>query len=324
MGWFVLFSLCSKSCLSISPSASPAGCGASSGLWLRQHRRALSNLALALPETTPDERERIARAMWENMGRVTAEALLVDRIIKDPDRIEIVGREALASHLRRPGANIGVTLHMGNWELAGWPCAACGGSPAGVYRPLANPYLDRFLREQRKHLYPAGLFGKGKAHGTGRRDQNPARVMIDFVRQGGHLGFVCDQVDRRRGLPVPFFAQQAKFTPVPAMIARHVGARIWMMRCLRIGKRSCFRIDVKELDVRRTTDQADDVRATTAAIFRQFEFWIREAPEQWMWWNTRWVGEERRLPSDQLAAAGSHVAEPPQGSAATHGADQLL
>ena len=29
------------------------------------------------------------------------------------------------------------------------------------------------------------------------------------------------------------------------------------------------------------------MRAATAAIFRQFEAWIREAPEQWLWFNTR-------------------------------------
>jgi KDO2-lipid IV(A) lauroyltransferase len=29
--------------------------------------------------------------------------------------------------------------------------------------------------------------------------------------------------------------------------------------------------------------------ALTSAIFAVFEEWIREHPEQWMWWNTRWV-----------------------------------
>jgi lauroyl/myristoyl acyltransferase len=26
-------------------------------------------------------------------------------------------------------------------------------------------------------------------------------------------------------------------------------------------------------------------------MFAVFEAWIREDPEQWMWWNTRWVSE---------------------------------
>jgi KDO2-lipid IV(A) lauroyltransferase len=72
------------------------------------------------------------------------------------------------------------------------------------------------------------------------------------------------------------------------MIARRVGARIWLSRCLRQGKSSRFSIELKELKVPRTANQADDVKWVTAAMQQQFEEWIREAPEQWMWSNRRW------------------------------------
>jgi KDO2-lipid IV(A) lauroyltransferase len=72
------------------------------------------------------------------------------------------------------------------------------------------------------------------------------------------------------------------------MIARRVGARIWMARCLRVGARSRFKIQIKELKVTRTANQADDVRTIMADMQKQFEAWIREAPEQWMWGNRRW------------------------------------
>ena len=38
----------------------------------------------------------------------------------------------------------------------------------------------------------------------------------------------------------------------------------------------------------RTANQGEDVRAIMAAMQAQFEVWIREAPEQWMWSNRRW------------------------------------
>jgi KDO2-lipid IV(A) lauroyltransferase len=252
----------------------------------RRHALALANLKQAFPDMADAERERVAGAMWDNLGRVVAETMLLDRILKQPERMEIVNREQLTNVMADPRPQIGVTLHMGNWELAAWGCAASGGKPAGVYRQLENPYVDRTLRRHRQHLYTGGPFTKGNVHDKGPGGQRTARLMTDFVRQGGQLAFVVDQVDRR-GIAIPFLNGRAKFTPVPAMIARHVGARIWIARSMRIGNKTRFRIELKELEMPRTRDRDEDIRAATAAIFRQFEAWIREAPEQWLWFNTR-------------------------------------
>jgi KDO2-lipid IV(A) lauroyltransferase len=253
----------------------------------RRHRRALENLAIAFPEKTPAERQAIALAMWENLGRVMAETMQIDRIIADPARIEIASRHIFERYRDKLGAAIGVSLHMGNWELAIWPLTIAGANPAAVYRTVKNPYVDRYLRCQRKDLYPGGLFGRGRVSGSVAEGQKTARMITDYVRNGGRLGLVCDLYDAQ-GLAVPFFGHSAKSVAIPAMIARRVGARIWMARCLRIGTESRFRIDLKELKVPRTANQADDVRAITAGMQQQFEDWIREAPEQWMWSNRRW------------------------------------
>ena len=250
----------------------------------RRHQRALDNLAIAFPEKTLQERQAIALAMWENLGRVMAETMQIDRIVADPDRIEIVSENIHRRYKDKLGSAIGVSLHMGNWELAIWPFTLAGNNPAAVYRTVKNPYVDQYVREARKILYPGGLLGKGRDREEG---QTTARRIMGFVRDGGRLGLVCDLHDRT-GLPVPFFGKPAPSVTIPAMIARRLGARIWMSRCLRVGTQSRFRIEVKELKVPRTASQADDVKWITAAMQRQFEDWIRDAPEQWMWSNRRW------------------------------------
>jgi KDO2-lipid IV(A) lauroyltransferase len=254
---------------------------------LRRHRRALDNLAIAFPEKTVAEREAIARAMWANLGRVMAETMLVDRVIREPGRIRIANAEIFARYRDKLGPAIGCSLHMGNWELAIWPLVVAGANPAAVYRTVKNPYVDAYLRHQRRDLYPGGLLGKGKVDGNWEEGQRTARQITDFVRHGGRLGLVCDLYDKS-GLPVPFFGKDAKSVMIPAMIARRLGARIWLARCLRIGTESRFEVHIKELKVPRSPNPGDDVKWITAAMQREFEAWIREAPEQWMWSNRRW------------------------------------
>lgn len=250
----------------------------------RRHTRALANLAIAFPDKSEAEREAIARAMWANLGRVMAETMQIDRILAEPHRLEIANEPMFNRYRDKLGAAIGVTLHMGNWELAIWPMTSSGKNPAAIYRSVKNPYVDRYLREARKDLYPGGLLGKG--HDVAE-SATTARLITDYVRRGGRLGIVCDLHDNR-GIPVPFFGKPAKSVAIPAIIARRQGVRLWAARCVRIGTESRFRMEIKEVKVPRTANQADDVRAATAAMQAQFEAWVREVPEQWMWGNRRW------------------------------------
>jgi len=220
---------------------------------------------------------------------VMAETMQIDRLIADPGRIalEPATERVFARYKNKMGAAVGVSLHMGNWELAAWPMTVAGNNPAAIYRSVNNPYVDRWLRWLRRDLYPGGLLGKGRINGSAEEGQRTARLITDYVRKGGRLGMVCDLYDRT-GLPVPFFGHPAPSVTIAGMIARRVGARIWLSRCLRQGRSSRFTIELKELKVPRTASPADDVKWITVAMQQQFETWIREAPEQWMWSNRRW------------------------------------
>ena len=217
----------------------------------KRHNRALDNLRIAFPEKSEDERKTIALKHWENLGRVMAETMRIDQLIADPSRLTIRNPEVFNRYASKLGPIVGASLHMGNWELAIWPLTVAGANPACVYRSVNNPYVDRYVRYQRRDLYPGGLFGRGRVEGDHGESQKTARLIMDFVRRGGRLGVVCDLYDKT-GLPVPFFGKDARTVTIPAMIARRTGARIWMSRCVRVGNDSRFEIEVKELRVPRT------------------------------------------------------------------------
>src|SRR5690606_39485366 len=94
------------------------------------------NLAIAFPEKSEAERLEIALAHWENLGRVMAETMQIDRVIRDPSRIEIENLALFGRYKDKLGPAIGVSLHMGNWELAIWPLVVAGANPAAVYRSV--------------------------------------------------------------------------------------------------------------------------------------------------------------------------------------------
>ena len=253
----------------------------------KRHKRALANLAVAFPEKSDAERADICAAHWANLGRVMVETMQIDRILSEPERLDIVSKTTFNRYRNKMGPAVGISLHLGNWELAIWPLTLAKANPAAVYRSVNNPYVDEYLRDQRRELYPSGLFGRGKVAGDHGDDRKTARVITDFVRNGGRLGMVCDLFDRS-GIEVDFFGKPAKTQAIGAMIARRVGARIWLSRCMRVGTQSRFEIELKELRVPRGENQSEDVRWIMSEMQKQFEVWIRETPEQWMWSNRRW------------------------------------
>lgn len=258
----------------------------------RRHKNALANLAIAYPEKSPEEREEIAMEMWDNIGRVIAETMHIDRILADPTRIEIENLPMVLRYKDKMGATIAATMHMGNWELASWPLAVAGSRTAAVYRLVTNPYVDDYLSDKRKSLFPGGLFGKGgnKTKSTGFET---ARLLGRFLRERGRhdtasLGFVADLYDKN-GVAVPFFGQEVKFSPFPALLVRRLNARMWIGRCIRLKGQSRFKVNVVEVKVPRTGNEQEDIRQITASVQKQFESWIRENPGQFMWSNKRFV-----------------------------------
>ena len=242
---------------------------------LGRQKRALDNLALALPETTEAERRRIASQMWENLGRTFAEFFHVQQILAE-QRVALEPFDKFEA-IVAGGPFVVCTLHLGNWELASQAGLRFGLPLAGVYQKLTNPLVDRWLYEHRRPLYPGGLFDKSPA---------TSRALIKLSRAGGYPAFVAD-LREARGVEVPFFGRPAWSNPFPALIARVAGIPLYAAAVVRRDG-AHFVMRVEPVEVPRGGDRDADVLATTAAVQARFEQFIRDNPEQWMWAHRRW------------------------------------
>jgi KDO2-lipid IV(A) lauroyltransferase len=256
--------------------------------WGGRHARVLANLERAFPGKSVDERQAIGAAMWQNIGRTAAEGVRLERFLSESDRVDVLGTHFVDRCYDEKGPTICVTLHSGNWELAMLPFALRGLKPTAVYKQFANPYLDRYVTAQREKVQIGGLLPMGGDIRESAAVLETSRRLISHVRQGGPIGFLADHHDRK-GILVPFFGHAVRSTKVPAMLARHFGARLLIGRTVRLGRQSRFLLEIKELEVARTANRAADIRAATVAMQRQFEVWIREFPEQWSWTRARFT-----------------------------------
>jgi KDO2-lipid IV(A) lauroyltransferase len=86
---------------------------------------------------------------------------------------------------------------------------------------------------------------------------------------------------------LPFFGRPARSNVFPALLARTTGAPLYAGAAFRRpGAR--FSIRITPIPMPYTDDREADALAATEALQRQFEAFIREAPEQWMWAHRRW------------------------------------
>ena len=76
----------------------------------KRHSVALNNLRIAFPDKTAAEHEAICMAHWENFGRVIAETIQMDRLLKDPSRIEIPQQSLLFRYRGKPVSYTHLTL----------------------------------------------------------------------------------------------------------------------------------------------------------------------------------------------------------------------
>lgn len=244
-----------------------------------RHARALDHLTLAFPDLGDFKRRKIADAMWGNLGRVFAETLLLDRLLPQA-RQRVAEKVPQLDGFRAEDRDrmVLVSLHMGNWEVAILPAVWRGFNPVGVYRRVNNPLVDRYLRERRETVFPAGLMSKG--HDT-------AKQLLAHLRAEGSIGIIGD-IREPRGVDVDFFGHTASATHFPAMLARHCEVPLVAGRCVRTEGVN-FAVETRTVDYPVTGDRKQDVLAATQMLHEIFEDWIRDTPEQWMWAQRKWA-----------------------------------
>ncbi|MBC7312748.1 MAG: lipid A biosynthesis lauroyl acyltransferase [Rhizobium sp.] len=249
----------------------------------KRHTLMLTNLRNAFPEKSEAEIEAIALGSWGHMGRLAAEYVFLDRLFDfDPDkpgegRIEVSGIPLFLDLRDNPRPFIVFSAHTGNFELLPVAGAAFGLYVSVLFRPPNNPYIGERVFEFR-------------AKRMGKLVPSHAGSSFALARQleaGGGVGVLVDQ-KFKKGVSTKFFGRDVKTNPLLAKLARQFDCDVYPARCIRLpGNR--FRLEIEpRVDLPRNAAGQLDVTATAQLLNNKVEAWVREYPEQWLWYHDRW------------------------------------
>lgn len=256
-------------------------CGRKLGPRLRAHDLARANLAHAMPQTTPAERETILRAMWDNLGRTGFEYAALPRMTRNPKKHLSFDIHPDAETLMQmhPCRCVFFSAHIANWELMPMTLRLHNITSAEIYRPPNNPYANWWVgRIRRNHIAPDQLLKRRHA----------ARTLIAHIKQGHAFGLLMDQF-AYRGLPASFFGKQALTNDVLAVLHLRYHYHLVPVSMRRVDDRPHFVVRVhKPLSHVPCGDYKQDALALTQQANDVIEAMVRDNPGQWLWPHRRW------------------------------------
>jgi KDO2-lipid IV(A) lauroyltransferase len=253
------------------------------GPLLPVHRLGRANLRAAFPDKDAAWIERTLRGAWDNLGRVAGEYVHLGRLwdydFKHPNAGRIITDDAsLFFALRDDGKPaLCFAAHLANWELPALAAARHGLPAAVVYRMPNNKGVAEQIAAIR-----SGLMGR-----LIRSRREAVFEMATALQSGEHLGMLVDQ-HWSRGVDVTFFGRRCKANPTLARLARQFPCPVVGVRVIRLPDRRFLISATGPLTLPRDESGVVDVPATMQMVTSIVEGWIREHPEQWLWFHRRW------------------------------------
>ncbi|MEO1818072.1 lysophospholipid acyltransferase [Pseudomonas sp.] len=245
------------------------------------------NLTHCMPELTEAELNDLVRRTLIDTGRSFAESACA--WMWSPQKTvslikEVEGEEVLVKALEAGKGVVGITSHLGNWEVLNhWYCLRA--KPIIFYRPPKQKAVDELLQRQRTQL------GNKVAAST---REGIISVMRE-VRRGGAVGIPADpEPALKSGLFVPFFATQALTSKFVPNLLKSGEAQAVFFHCVRLPDNSGFKVILEAApDGLYSQDEYEAVACMSAVI----ESYVRRWPSQYMWsmkrFKKRPEGEKR-------------------------------
>jgi Kdo2-lipid IVA lauroyltransferase/acyltransferase len=231
---------------------------------------------------SPDEVKRIAWRSWLNFVLTIVEMIRIP--VSKPEWVRSIvdvgdSDKKVLAHLQTGQGAIIIVAHMGSWEMASLTSMACGVRMFSVAAAQKNKLVDEFICRMRS----------GMGFEVITRGASIIKGIIRRIREGKVLALLPDVRSRTPGITVRFLGSTANVAGGIGLIARLTGVPIFPCVITRLGwARHRYRV-LDPIWPDKNLEKKEDWRRMTQAVFDVFDRAIREHPDQWFWFNKRWI-----------------------------------
>ena len=258
--------------------------------WLTGIRRriVLDNLAVALPQVSPRQRQRIAARAARNFGRTAVEFMRFAG--QDREHVQklvsLEGVEDLKAALQDGRGAVLVTGHLGAWALYVTALSAAGVPTALLVGKQHNPKVDEFI-----HQIP------GEAVTFISKGRSAPRGILRALKDGKCVVMVADHRSRQ-GIWVPYMGKEGLTLSLPGALVARQGSPLFLMAGHRIaGGRhevKLRRLEVPTGDDRESVERESVEREIAILCNQAIGDAVLKHPDQYFWYHHRWKGSDER------------------------------
>jgi len=171
------------------------------------------------------------------------------------------------------------TPHMGNWEIAGITADLAGIPLFVIVRKQKNPLMNDYINKMRR------TFSMEVLH----REARMWKGVVDRINNGKVLAILPDINVRAKGVTVDFLNGKATIAPGTASFAQLANCPIHPIFVRRVGwtKHDAELLDPIVPDP--SLAKEEDQQRIMQEIMGTFSAAIAKTPEQYFWYNKRWV-----------------------------------
>ncbi|MCX7590555.1 MAG: lysophospholipid acyltransferase family protein [Kiritimatiellae bacterium] len=187
----------------------------------------------------------------------------------------------ILSHWRGGRGGVLACPHMGSWELAAI-ILKCFGLPVfSITAREKNPLTDAYFTRLREHTGIPAI--------QRRSEMLLVKSVLRRLRQGEFLAILPDVRAPTPGIPIRFLGGTANVAPGMALFARRAAVPIFPAVVVRESwRRHAGRI-FAPIWPDPHLEEREDWHRMTQQVFDIFDREIRTHPDQWFWYNKRWV-----------------------------------